>query len=470
MTREELEKENRELKRSLGLYRALFDAGREAVLILKADKLFDCNSQALELFGCSREEITGQRIIRFVPDLQDDGSVSAELVKKYSSTLQKEGHVRFELLHRRWDRTPFLADASLNLLRGAAEDGSDLVLAQLRDVTENRKMERDLRRTSAQFKAIIESIPFDLWISDMHNRNFLQNRASKELWGNAQGRHYSTIAQTEQILHKWQKSNNTAMNGEVAETEIEYPVAGSTRYYRNIVAPIFDEESIIGIVGINIDITDYKLAVQKVQKTLNEREILIKEIHHRVKNNLQIISSIINLKCGAIPEDAKDEWELFRDIENRIASMALIHEQLYNSDSFTAISMKLYLSRLIENLQYSYSTIAARITVDLDCGEISLNIDKAIPLGIILTELITNCFKHAFENGGGTLSISFVKTDTSYLLTLADDGPGAPEDPQLKKTSGLGLTLIRHLTDQLKGSVTFDGSRGFITILEFPLR
>jgi two-component sensor histidine kinase/PAS domain-containing protein len=468
MKKEELERENRELKRSLGLYRILFDAGREAVFILEGATVRDCNSQTLVLFGCGRDDITGRRINRFIPDLQDDGSVSVDLIKAYCSALRKEGHVSFEMLHRRLDSTPFLAVVSLNLLRQAADDGSDLVVAQLRDISESRKIERDLRLKSAQFEAIIESIPFDLWISDMQNRNFLQNRASKELWGDTHGRHYSTIALTGEILKKWRESNEKAMSGKIVEMEIEYPIGGSPHYYRNIVAPIFDEESIIGIVGINIDITDYRQAVQKVQKALNEREILIKEIHHRVKNNLQIISSIINLKCGAIPDEAREEWALFHDIENRIASMALIHEQLYNSDSFTDIGMRLYLSRLIETLQYSYSTVAAGVTVELDCGEISLDIDKAIPLGIILTELITNCFKHAFDTGGGALSISFRETENSYLLTLTDDGPGSPGDPQLKKSSGLGLTLIKHLTDQLKGKVQFDGSRGFVTRLEFP--
>ncbi len=464
MTREELEKENRELKRSLGLYRALFDAGREAVLILKADKLFDCNSQALELFGCSREEITGQRIIRFVPDLQDDGSVSAELVKKYSSTLQKEGHVRFELLHRRWDRTPFLADASLNLLRGAAEDGSDLVLAQLRDVTENRKMERDLRRTSAQFKAIIESIPFDLWISDMHNRNFLQNRASKELWGNAQGRHYSTIAQTEQILHKWQKSNNTAMNGEVAETEIEYPVAGSTRYYRNIVAPIFDEESIIGIVGINIDITDYKLAVQKVQKTLNEREILIKEIHHRVKNNLAMITSLISIKQMALG----DKVDL-SDLTNQIHAIRIVHEKLYESDD-ASIGFREY-SRGLLNEIFSAASIGD-VLIDIDVPPISLPVKTVIPLGLILNELATNAVKHGFntlsrhrlslrmscDQGSGTCSLTIANSGNSFEGKLEDHTPGS-----------VGLQLVRTLVNQIQGSISLEKEPETAFTIRFPV-
>lgn len=450
------------------LYRRIFDTARDAVLVLKNGAITECNAQALSMFGCEREQLVGNSPIRFLPEQQADGTRSSDLVRRYDDQLQREGHVGFELIHRRRDGKPFLADVSLDLLPNAAADGSDLSLAQLRDITESRKIEHDLRLTSAQFKAIIESIPFDLWISDMQNRNFLQNRCSKELWGETHGVHYSRIAQTGEIFERWKKSNDRAMKGEVAEMEISYEVNGALRHFRNIVAPINDEDEIIGIVGINIDITDYRVALQKLQKSLDERDILLKEVHHRVKNNLQIISSIINLKLGDLPAGGSAEWELFHDIENRIASMALIHEQLYNSASFTAISMPLYIERLVETIRASFSTVAAGVDVKLDCGELTLDIDMAIPLGLILNELITNSFKHAFSSRGGRLSIDFHRRGDGYRLELSDDGAGAPADPGLTESRGLGITLIRHLSAQLNGTVVFDGSGGFSAVLEFP--
>lgn len=424
----------------------LFDRVREALLIISDNIITDCNPSALDLFSACREQLVSRSPESLVPLYQSSQEHSSKLTKSYWQHLFREGYAQFELELLRIDETPFLADIDLSIL----EDGS--VLAQIRDLTRERCMEKELHLQKAQFKATVESIPFDFWINDCQNRTYMQNHQSKKLWGDTRGKHYADVADSKETLLRWAQMNKAAMEGDTVEQELTYHHTKEPRYYRSIVAPVRDEEEIIGILGINIDITDYRNA-------LTERETLLREIHHRVKNNLQIISSLINLD---------DHHDHFGEIENRINSIALIHDQLYSSDTFTHIQIASYIQELIINIESTFQNRRSQPHINLSCRDIALSIDQAIPLGIILNELISNSYKHNARDGEVQLYISFNEEEDSYSLSYGDNGPGKPGDPHLQQQSGLGLLLIRQLTAQLKGRVEFNATEHFHARLEFP--
>ena len=208
--------------------------------------------------------------------------------------------------------------------------------------------------------------------------------------------------------------------------------------------------------------------VEKIESSLNEKDVLLKEIHHRVKNNLQIISSLLNLQSGYIKD--KESIEIFKESQNRVRSMALIHEKLYQSKDMSQIDFSGYISELVSNLFSSYSLNSAFITLHQDIKNIMLEIDLAINLGLIINELVSNAFKHAFRKGSkGNLYISIKKDNRKYELIIQDDGMGFPPNIDFRKTESLGLQLIITLVEQIGGEISLYTNNGTKFVINFTI-
>jgi len=198
---------------------------------------------------------------------------------------------------------------------------------------------------------------------------------------------------------------------------------------------------------------------KKLKKSLGERELLIKEIHHRVKNNLQIISSLLNLQKNAIQSETYTN--IVKQTQDRIQTMAMIHENLYQSENFQDISVKGYMDNLIQHFQSSYSLSNKSIEVISNIDEISLQIDKLIPLGLILNEVITNSIKYAFDENGGKISLKINQlNDKDIAFEYADNGKGFPEGFNSSKSKSLGMQLISGLSKQLHAKLTVVSENG----------
>ncbi|MFQ5335610.1 MAG: sensor histidine kinase, partial [Flavobacteriales bacterium] len=194
-----------------------------------------------------------------------------------------------------------------------------------------------------------------------------------------------------------------------------------------------------------------------------EKDVLIKEVHHRVKNNLQIVSSLLHLQAHQVPDAALKEQ--FTQSINRIRSMALIHEMLYRTKSFNKINMGVYLNRLVESLWESGVAKDKISKITAEVRNIKIDIDKAIPCGLIMNELISNAIKYAFPGKKSGYIKTVLKRDYSgsghkYLLIIKDNGVGIPERIDIRSTETLGLQLIHTLTEQLEGSITQTGKKG----------
>ncbi len=214
------------------------------------------------------------------------------------------------------------------------------------------------------------------------------------------------------------------------------------------------------------EITARKKSEKMVRASLAEKEVMLKEIHHRVKNNLQIISSLLSLQSGYT--DDIEAGNLLRECQHRVRSMSMLHEKLYRSEDLSRINMSEYALTLINFLLRSYS-VDGKIEPIFDINDIHLSIDSAIPCGLIINELVSNALRHAYpDNHAGTLSISMHKTNGDIKLEVSDDGIGMPEEYTIGCTKTLGMTLVETLAQQLSGQVKFFNNCGATIQITFP--
>jgi two-component sensor histidine kinase len=208
-------------------------------------------------------------------------------------------------------------------------------------------------------------------------------------------------------------------------------------------------------------------AEDNMKKSLAEKDVLLREVHHRVKNNMQIISSILSMQSRNIDDPRLKE--ILQESQNRIHSMALIHENLYNHKSLANIMFSTYIKSLTGNIARTYSNQQANIQFDYQIDDAYLPIDIAIPCGLIINELISNSFKYAFVNRpSGIISIHFKNIqDNEYTLIVADDGVGIPPEINILKTKSLGMKILHRLVQQIDGEIASDFSNGTKFIIQF---
>jgi len=223
--------------------------------------------------------------------------------------------------------------------------------------------------------------------------------------------------------------------------------------------------------GAVLDVTDRSLAEKKIRTSLREKEVLIREIYHRTKNNMQVISSLISLQSRKLT-DPKAE-ELFRETQQRIRTMALVHEQLYQSQDLSRIDFGIYLRILGDHLLRFHRIESGRIGLEIETADIALDIQTAVPLGLIANEIVSNSFKHAFPDGRpGMIRLRFQREpDGGLVLEIRDNGVGMPAEIEIGKTDSLGLGIIISLVDQINGRLDLvrEGGTAFrISFREVP--
>ena len=225
---------------------------------------------------------------------------------------------------------------------------------------------------------------------------------------------------------------------------------------------------ILGLMSISRDITRIKEAEEQLKKSVHEKEILLKEIHHRVKNNMQVISSILKLQSAYVED--KKTVELLNECRNRISSMAFIHASLYMKKDFANVHFADYVGNIATNLQQSYSSNDKKIELKLDIPDFYMHIDDAIPCGLIINELLSNSFKYAFsDKKTGTIGLSVKNRQENVILAIWDDGKGISKNIDYKNTQSLGLQLVNSLVEQLSGKMELQSkpNEGTKFVIEF---
>ncbi|MBI2279788.1 MAG: PAS domain S-box protein [Bacteroidetes bacterium] len=259
----------------------------------------------------------------------------------------------------------------------------------------------------------------------------------------------------------WDKKYEEVFNGKKVEFITERINTGGNRIIREVfLNPIFNENNEVVLVsGIAHDITDKQIAEESLKDSLKEKEVLLKEVHHRVKNNLQVISSILNLQSSYI-EDEKI-ITILRESQDRIKTMSIIHESLYQANDFSKINFSQYIVSLSKNLVLSYGNLHSFVETAFEIEEVSLSLDLSIPCGLIINELVSNSLKYAFKGKEkGKITISLFLKKGLITIKVSDNGVGIPKNMNIKETNTLGLQLVMALVEQIDGELKIENNRG----------
>lgn len=247
-------------------------------------------------------------------------------------------------------------------------------------------------------------------------------------------------------------------SGKSTTFETEVNLADSVAWFELHMAPIMTNEKADGIVVITQNVTEKKIALKKLENAIQEKEILLKEVHHRAKNNLQVLSSILNLQKDKTSDNKV--IGVLEECKNSIHSLALAHECLYKSNDFSKVNFSDYIERFCSHFDLTVNS-QAKVTLELDLSATYVSMDKAITSGLILSEILINAFKHAFpEQEHGTIKIQLVEKDDRFSFFIEDNGIGFPEELDVKNAESLGMELIRILVEQLDGELEITSSSG----------
>ncbi len=242
-------------------------------------------------------------------------------------------------------------------------------------------------------------------------------------------------------------------------TEYETKVRDKAGNIKDILVTIVNIPGTQKQLASILDITKRKIADNKIKSSLKEKNNLLQEIHHRVKNNMQIISSLLNLQIKYVDEE--EAVNVLKESQNRIKSMAMIHEKLYMSDDLAHINFVDYIQSLVKNLFYSYNVENTNIKPIFEVEDVTLNMETAVPCGLIISELVSNSLKYAFPNERkGEIYVSLKTVDDKYELIIRENGIGLPEELDFNNLETLGLLLVNNLTEQIDGELTINRSPG----------
>jgi len=335
------------------------------------------------------------------------------------------------------------------------------------EIAERSRKEKELSVIKKSLEEAQRIAHVGSWFYDLSSNSIRNSAEINRILGAAPEE--STLHFEEAInhIHEEDKASSVeklkkALNDKVSytnEDRIKRP-DGEIRFVKIVGEPIFDESGkFTGMQGTMQDITDIKKINEELKKSLGEKELMLKEIHHRVKNNLQIVSSLLRLQSDKVTDTAAVEY--LKQSEQRVKSMALIHQQLYKTKDLARIDFGDYIRDLCTYLFFSYGVSRSRVDFVVDVKDIFFSIDTALPCGLILNELVTNSIKHGFPGEmRGTVTISLYKdAEGKNQLMLKDDGKGSGE-LDFENTSTLGMELVQTLTEQLEGEITVNTDSG----------
>ncbi|WP_321991202.1 histidine kinase dimerization/phosphoacceptor domain -containing protein [Marispirochaeta aestuarii] len=352
----------------------------------------------------------------------------------------------------------------------------NLVLRRLENrIQEIRKNEVSLRETNTRMQVLIDHSPIAVVLQNREGIIELWSKAAESIYGwksgEVLGKELPVIPPGELGSYKIFFREIVERKDKVINRELQSLRKDGTRIWVNVsIAPLEDSSGdVYGIMNLVSDITEQKMAREQIVSSLREKEVLLREIHHRVKNNMQIISSMLSLQEDSI--DDRIMKDVFQAGQQRIQSMGLIHEQLYMSDDFSRIDFSRYVESLSQYLLHSFDQDTAGIQFIADIAPVALSIETAVPCGLIINELLTNSMKHAFRGRNERKIWIEMKenTDNSITLTIGDNGVGLPSDEASGKRSSLGLVLVRELVLQLHGSLEYRREPGAVFRIVFPL-
>lgn len=456
--------------------REMFDLAPVGIFQTSSDgALLYANRTAALLFGFE----TAAAAIAYYDDLASQLYVDPSRREEFIKEIRSKGEVtQFVYRARRRDGRELMVELNARISRWLSPQ-EFLIDGYIVDATERYRRQQRLEEREARYRTLVEASPNAIFVTDRDGVVTNLNAAAIRLFGYKKeellGKHYNALSAEGEHLEGIGRMFDAVLGGgSFSSVDLAFRRSdGTTSYTLSRIYPVQNESgSVAGVVFANTDITDRRLVELQLRereehlRELNrEKETLLLEIHHRVKNNLQSIISLINLQQGYArdPEDA----ELFSRSADRVRSMALVHEQLYQSDSHARIDFRQYLETLLREIESSRRGPAGG-RFELHSETLFLDLHRAVPCGLIVNELCSNALKHA---GGRevTVFVRLEKRDGTIVIAVSDDGPPLPAGFDPQKSGGLGLTLVHSLAEQLHGSMEITSDPGPTFTLIFPI-
>jgi PAS domain S-box-containing protein len=443
-------------------YQRLFENANDGIFIMDGNEFIECNTQVLNIYGLnSKEQILGKSPIDFSPEFQPDGQNSAAKARKKIQKALKGTPQVFEWQHRTWDGKTVDVEVSLNRLQ-LVDDV--YVQAIVRDLTEQKKAQEKLRKSEELFRKLFLKAPGAMVMIDTENRVQKVNKSFEELFGYTEeellDEDIDEIIVGEEDDQIVPRMPNEGFEEDKFYTDIiRYNKQGEKLNLLLGAIPVYLDDDPIAGFGIYVDITEQKKYQEQLKQSVKEKQVLLEEIHHRVKNNLAIISGMLQLQ--AFEADNEEIRNALNDGQLRIQSIGIVHELLYQSENFVDISFEEYISKLIETIKNTLPFNHQHIDVKVDTGDVLLDINQAIPTAILINELVTNAYKHAFDdNQPGTIEILLRELDQEISIIVRDDGKGLPDDFLVEDHASIGMNLIETLTNQLEGELFHTSDEG----------
>jgi PAS domain S-box-containing protein len=456
------------VKESEEKHRTLFETANDAILLadIETGTILDANQKAGELFGMPSSELIGLHHTQLHPE-----ELAETYREGFKEHVPKEGSVMGDMSISRKDG----AVIPVELSEGVIElKGRKVRLGIFREVTDRKEAEEALMESEQRFRGAFENAAVGASMVDLKGRFLKVNRRLCELLGYPENellsKTFSDITHPEDIQIGLDNLKRQ-ISGEADYTSFE------KRYVRKdgevihvIVSPALirnSEGTPQHFVGLWQDITERKRAEEQILRSLEEKEVLLKEIHHRVKNNMNVITSLLSLQSRYIRD--KDALRIFRDGQNRIRAMARVHEKLYQSEDFSKVNINDYIEVLAKDLFNAYHISESSVSLKVNAGDVFLDIDFLIPCGLIINEIVSNSLKHGFREGRkGEISISLTSDASGKRLVVSDNGIGMPEGFDIDKSETLGLLLVNSLVSQLRGTMEIDSNEGTTYQITFP--
>ncbi len=440
------------LRESEDKYRSLTESVPAAIFIYADNKFIYGNEYSAQITGYEVKDMMGKNFWEIVhPDYRDVAR------QRGAARLKgEEVQARYELKildkkgNEKWlDYT----GRSINF------QGKPAVLGIAYDITELKRTQHALIDSELKYRTLVENMSEVILYVDNDDKIIFVNDNAIEMFGYTKDELIGVIASEKLVEEEYRDfikdRNKLRRHGFSDKYEVKMrKKSGEIMWVEISGAPLKDANGkIIGSIGIHSDITDRKKYENTIETSLKQKEMLLKEIHHRVKNNLQIISSLIKLQSAHVKD--KEIHSMFAESQNRIRTMALIHEKLYRSSDISVIEFYDYIKNLVDNLYITYGISIDRVKPVFEFRSIYLDIDTAIPCGLIINELISNCLKYAFPDlKKGIISINLIdKGNGDFLMTIKDTGVGIPEEIDFQNSTSLGLKLVKILSEQLGGKV-----------------
>lgn len=443
------------------IYNSVFD------MITHVDvrgRILDINDRVTEILGYTRDDLVGKHFGEAIAlDRKTLSMVSAIFMKAVTKN-PTSGVIEIPLSTRDGETRHFEVATTFIKENGKVKS----VVNVFRDITMRKKTEHELSKLSTS----VNQSPAITVITDTDGNIEYINPTCERITGyeakEVVGKNPSIFSSGENEKAFYATLWKTLKKGKTWRGEFHNRKKNGDYYWEQAsISPLKDVKGKVShFIKVADDVTSDKAQLQAIQKALEEKEVLLKEIHHRVKNNLQIIMSLLSLQSNQIRDE--NALQAFDESRRRIHSMALVHEQLYQSENLSEVNfsdyVKLMTGEIIKSTQQRKS-----VKIELDIEPSSLTIDTAIPCGLIINELVTNAIKHAFpDKKTGTIGVAFSISKSFYQLQVRDNGLGIPGDIDFSTTKSLGLRLVYILTDQIKGKLTLKRDSGTSITIVFP--